>query len=68
MISNILIKLILWYQSKDFFPHKACCYTPTCSEYMKLAIEKYGAKKGFIMGIKRIFRCTPKHCGEIDYP
>ncbi|MFQ6696307.1 MAG: membrane protein insertion efficiency factor YidD [Alphaproteobacteria bacterium] len=37
----------------------ACRFTPTCSEYTKQAIEKYGAFKGTWMGIKRISRCRP---------
>lgn len=39
--------------------HEACRFTPTCSEYTKQAIEKYGLFKGITMGIKRISRCRP---------
>ena len=46
---------------------KSCLFTPSCSEYMILAIEKYGCVKGFIKGVKRIRRChTPN--GGVDYP
>lgn len=65
--SKLIIKSIGWYQSKPFFPHTACVFEPTCSEYMKLAVLKYGALKGFYRGIKRILRCKPKN-GGIDYP
>jgi hypothetical protein len=65
--SKIIIKLINWYQSKPCFPHSACVFEPTCSEYMKLAVKKYGAVKGLCKGIKRILRCKPKN-GGIDYP
>ena len=37
----------------------ACRFTPTCSEYTKQSIEKYGLFHGIIMGIKRISRCHP---------
>ena len=37
----------------------ACRFTPTCSEYTRQAIEKYGALRGIYMGIKRISRCRP---------
>jgi len=37
----------------------ACRYTPTCSDYMLQAIQKYGAAKGTWIGIKRLSRCHP---------
>lgn len=43
-----------------------CCYTPSCSEYAILAIEKYGALVGGIKTVRRLFRCRPP--GGIDYP
>ena len=43
-----------------------CKFYPTCSEYTKQAIEKYGALKGSILGIKRICRCNPFSKGGYD--
>ncbi|HMO79857.1 MAG TPA: membrane protein insertion efficiency factor YidD [Pyrinomonadaceae bacterium] len=37
----------------------ACRFEPTCSEYAAQAVEKYGAVKGTLMGMKRILRCQP---------
>jgi len=37
-----------------------CRFTPTCSEYTRQAIEKYGLFRGVLMGFKRICRCHPK--------
>ncbi|MEP7214482.1 MAG: membrane protein insertion efficiency factor YidD [Acidobacteriota bacterium] len=37
----------------------ACRFEPTCSEYAKQAVEKYGAARGTWMAIKRILRCQP---------
>ena len=37
----------------------ACRFEPSCSEYTKQAVEKYGAVKGTWMGVKRILRCQP---------
>ncbi len=37
----------------------ACRFEPTCSEYTKQAVEKYGALRGTWFGLKRILRCQP---------
>ena len=55
---KILIKMIELYQITLLHVHSWCRYTPTCSEYMKQAIERYGFK-GFWLGIKRLLRCRP---------
>ena len=44
-----------------------CRFEPSCSEYMILAIEKYGFLKGFRKGINRLKRCNVNH-GGIDMP
>jgi putative membrane protein insertion efficiency factor len=43
-----------------------CRFHPTCSEYAKAAIEKYGAIGGSWMAVKRILRCHPWHSGGVD--
>ena len=37
----------------------ACRFRPTCSEYAREAVDRYGAIKGSWMAIKRILRCQP---------
>lgn len=37
----------------------ACRFTPTCSEYAINALERYGALKGTLLGIKRFSKCHP---------
>ncbi|MBP3232310.1 membrane protein insertion efficiency factor YidD [Anaerovibrio sp.] len=44
----------------------SCRYIPTCSEYAKIAIEKYGPMKGGYMALKRVLRCHPFHKGGYD--
>ncbi len=46
---------------------KKCRFEPSCSQYMILAIEKYGILKGMSMGIKRLQRCNIHH-GGYDFP
>ena len=52
----------LWLQSKNI----NCKFTPTCSEYTKQAIKKYGTIKGIMLGICRILRCNPLSKGGYD--
>ena len=69
-MKNLLIKLIKiyqkhiskWLKSKNI----NCKFYPTCSEYTKQAIEKYGAGKGLILGIFRILRCNTFSKGGYD--
>ena len=44
----------------------ACRFHPTCSEYMRQAVEEYGAVKGVWMGLRRLARCHPLHEGGYD--
>ncbi len=43
-----------------------CKFYPTCSEYTKQAIDKYGVLKGVFMGIWRVLRCNPFSKGGYD--
>ena len=64
-IKIFVIFLIKLYQVTPLHSHSLCRFTPTCSEYTKIAIEKYGVIKGIKLGIKRILRCHPK--GKYGY-
>ena len=55
-----LLLIIKFYQ-KIISPlaPSSCRYSPTCSEYSKLCLIKYGIIKGSILSIKRIIKCNP---------
>lgn len=59
-MKHLLIFLIRCYQVTPLESHKACRFTPTCSQYMIDAINEYGIIDGVKMGFKRIFKCHPK--------
>ncbi|SET13045.1 membrane protein insertion efficiency factor YidD [Thorsellia anophelis] len=44
----------------------SCRFHPTCSHYSIEAIEKFGFVKGFLLSLKRIFKCHPLHPGGDD--
>ena len=69
-MKKLIINIICWYQknislwisSKNIH----CKFYPTCSEYTKQAIEKYGVLKGCVLGTKRILKCNPFSKGGYD--
>ena len=69
-MKNFLIKIITWYQKTISVwldtKNIKCKYYPTCSEYTKQAIYKYGALKGIMLGMWRILRCNPFSKGGYD--
>lgn len=44
----------------------ACRFHPTCSEYMRQAVEIHGPAQGVWLGLKRLGRCHPFHEGGAD--
>ncbi|BAL81616.1 membrane protein insertion efficiency factor YidD [Caldisericum exile] len=66
-MKKFLISILKFYR-KYISPLKppTCRFTPTCSEYAIEAIEKYGAKKGGFLAIKRVLRCNPFFPGGND--
>ena len=60
-IPNFL--LVIYKSTVSFFLRvlfgNGCRFDPTCSEYTKEAIEKYGVLKGTLLGLKRLARCHP---------
>ncbi len=67
------IRFYQWYLSPDtgilkylFLTDRACRFTPTCSEYMYRAIDRYGIIDGLSLGVKRIARCHPWSKGGED--
>lgn len=59
-ITWILVAPIIFYQ-KFITPYTpaSCRFTPTCSEYARQALVKYGPIKGLALAIWRILRCNP---------
>lgn len=67
-MKKVMLAFIKFYQLflSPLKGHASCIYTPTCSEYAKIAIEKYGALKGMYLAGRRILRCHPFHKGGFD--
>ena len=68
IMKKILLTGIRFYQ-RYLSPIKGgstCKFYPTCSQYAKEAIEKYGALKGGRLAVWRILRCNPFTRGGYD--
>lgn len=66
---RLLIALLEGYK-RWFSPllPPACRYTPTCSEYARLALIERGFWRGILAAVGRLMRCQPFGAGGIDLP
>lgn len=63
-MKRILLVLLNIYKNifSSFLPFLfggGCRFQPTCSEYAKEAVQRYGIFTGTTLSLKRIFRCHP---------
>ncbi|MGH9338423.1 MAG: membrane protein insertion efficiency factor YidD [Acidobacteriota bacterium] len=65
---SVLIRSLIRLYQKAISPilPRACRFHPSCSEYMRRAIEKWGVRKGIFLGIRRIVKCHPWNPGGMD--
>jgi putative membrane protein insertion efficiency factor len=66
-MQSILVGLVRGYQLflSPLLP-AACRYYPSCSAYAVEALERYGARQGSWLALKRIARCHPFRPGGFD--
>ncbi|MBQ3156784.1 MAG: membrane protein insertion efficiency factor YidD [Clostridia bacterium] len=63
-----MLKAVDFYRSA-ISPYKGgptCKFSPTCSQYARTAIERYGAIKGGRLAAWRLLRCSPWAKGGYD--
>jgi putative membrane protein insertion efficiency factor len=65
---HIAIAAIDRYRSRRRRKHGRCVFTPTCSEYARLAIERHGVVRGGVLAARRLLRCNGANVGVVDYP
>lgn len=66
-MARLIVVLIRGYQycvSPMFGP--SCRFAPSCSQYAREAVSRYGALKGGWLAARRILRCHPWNAGGHD--
>ena len=68
-MTRIIVRLLDLYKRRisPLLP-PACRFTPTCSEYARLALLKHGFVRGSALAAGRLLRCQPFHPGGVDLP
>jgi putative membrane protein insertion efficiency factor len=66
-MKSLFLNLINFYRRfVSPFTKRSCIFYPTCSEYMKEAVQKHGIFTGIRIGLARILRCHPWGKGGVD--
>lgn len=77
MIRRVVTLPIVVYQKtlsfdhgpmKVLYPYGYCPFYPSCSEYCRQSVVKYGVVRGLGKGVWRVLRCNPWSDGGIDKP
>jgi len=66
-MKTVVLLLIKSYQLliSPIFP-SSCRFHPSCSEYTREAVDKYGPGRGIWMGLTRLLKCHPFNPGGVD--
>lgn len=64
---NLIVAALVGYKRwiSPMLP-SACRFHPTCSDYMREAVERHGSLRGVLMGLYRLCKCHPLHQGGFD--
>jgi len=63
-----LLLALLWVYRRAISPllGPCCRFTPSCSEYAREAVVRYGPLRGAWMAVRRVLRCQPFSPGGWD--
>jgi uncharacterized protein len=65
-VSLVLIRIYQVSLGPLFGMMSNCRYEPTCSHYGYEAVQRFGARRGWWLAVRRIARCHPFHEGGFD--
>lgn len=67
-VRSIWVLVMIYRSTLGLFMSGHCRFTPTCSQYMLDAVERYGPWRGLMKGLRRLARCHPLGGGGYDPP
>jgi putative membrane protein insertion efficiency factor len=65
-IGGIIFIIHLYQHSFSLLFGPTCRFTPSCSSYALLSIQRFGIKEGIWLTLKRFIKCHPFHPGGYD--
>lgn len=65
-VAGVLFSIDAYRRLVSPFLPPSCRYEPSCSQYAREAVKRYGALRGLRMAAVRLLRCHPFHPGGWD--
>ncbi|QQR77099.1 MAG: membrane protein insertion efficiency factor YidD [Candidatus Moraniibacteriota bacterium] len=74
-MKKALLLLITFYQKTlsldhgllgKIMPLRFCRFYPSCSEYARQSVERFGVFRGGYFALRRLLHCHPWHSGGYD--
>ena len=59
LAAPLLISVILYQRLISPFKPRTCRFTPSCSEYARVALLRHGPIRGSWLALRRLSRCHP---------
>lgn len=63
---GLIILIHLYRHTLSTLLGPCCRFTPSCSSYALLSIQRFGMMEGSLLSFKRLIRCHPFHPGGDD--
>jgi putative membrane protein insertion efficiency factor len=63
---GFIILIHLYQHTLSILLGPSCRFTPSCSSYALLSIQRFGIMEGVWLTLKRLIKCHPFHPGGYD--
>ncbi len=66
MREGVVLLIHLYRHTFSIVLGPCCRFTPSCSSYALIAIQRFGVIKGGFLSFRRVLKCHPFHVGGYD--